>query len=753
MAEVELACTVPVCDKGAEGSIWKTPKLAQEIAFRLLEKHENNSHNVRSGGDIGIERGNKARPRLEKLQRPSISMGCTQQDFRFFKEKWGRYKRSAGDADPDLIRDQLLDCPDDALQKHLSKSLEGRTNSIDEDNLMEEIKRLAVVKQSNLINTVALMNATQDRGEAVRPYVARLRGLAASCDLSTKCGSCNVDVNFVNKFLHLCLVKGLADEDTKHEILSKVDEMSLDDTITFIEARETGKKSIDVLSGSGLSSSHVHKVNSSYKSMKDNQSVRTRKCGKCGENIHNCKPGSKEFKEVCLASDFLCKRCNSRGHFPEFCKNLKKIDGKDDHNDNPRHKDKAGTNTIKVSAHRIGTSPQSTSSENKSKIPSDMKLMMRDRQNMTELAHKEFSDKLGKFVPTKPMIEPNLNISITVEIKAYENHDPPLDCFMIKDFAENYIKHPPFQLLTTADSGAQVNVLGSEFLPNIGLDVSCLLRTKVELDCADGTPASTLGVFMAKIRGKCLDTNQELTSQSMVYVIPGTTCLLSRKTLEDIGCLPRGFPKIGQFTDNSNIAMMGITKYITEEVKEDKILKNKDINVEVEENKIMKNNIRQPKGECDPESDLPCSCPRRNFMDPPEELPMPATASNRKELEDWIKNYYKTSAFNLCKRQHWPETTGPPMKIHTAPDTTPTYIRKPTKIPLHFRDQIRAGLEADVKKGIIERVPDEGVDTWCSQLVIQPKKNGAARRTVDLLRLSKAGLRESHHTRSAVEIA
>ena len=37
--------------------------------------------------------------------------------------------------------------------------------------------------------------------------------------------------------------------------------------------------------------------------------------------------------------------------------------------------------------------------------------------------------------------------------------------------------------------------------------------------------------------------------------------------------------------------------------------------------------VRQPPGECDPESDLPCSCPRRSFADPPEQLPMPETKS------------------------------------------------------------------------------------------------------------------------------
>ena len=42
------------------------------------------------------------------------------------------------------------------------------------------------------------------------------------------------------------------------------------------------------------------------------------------------------------------------------------------------------------------------------------------------------------------------------------------------------------------------------------------------------------------------------------------------------------------------------------------------------------------------------------------------------------------------------------MKIHTREDAPRTYIRKPTKVPLHFREEVKAGLEADVKKGILE---------------------------------------------------
>jgi hypothetical protein len=158
--------------------------------------------------------------------------------------------------------------------------------------------------------------------------------------------------------------------------------------------------------------------------------------------------------------------------------------------------------------------------------------------------------------------------------------------------------------------------------------------------------------------------------------------------------------------------------------------------------------VRQPKVECDPESELPYPCPRRAFVDPPEEMPMTATDSNRKALGEFIRHYEK-SAFNTCKKQHWPVTAGPPMRIQRPEDAVPMYGRKPTRVPLNVMKEVRAGLETDVKKGVLERVPVGEADTWCSHMVIQPKKKRRARRTVDLASLSKAGRHESHHTRSA----
>ena len=64
----------------------------------------------------------------------------------------------------------------------------------------------------------------------------------------------------MNKWVLMSLISGLNDEDTKQAVLSKVEEMTLDITIAFVEARETGKNSVRILSGGGLTSGQVNKV-------------------------------------------------------------------------------------------------------------------------------------------------------------------------------------------------------------------------------------------------------------------------------------------------------------------------------------------------------------------------------------------------------------------------------------------------------------------------------------------------------------
>ena len=67
--------------------------------------------------------------------------------------------------------------------------------------------------------------------------------MAAVCKLTLQC-SCDpqTTVSFADREILHCLVKGLADEDIRRQVLGVVEQMGLDKTVQFIEAEESGKK-------------------------------------------------------------------------------------------------------------------------------------------------------------------------------------------------------------------------------------------------------------------------------------------------------------------------------------------------------------------------------------------------------------------------------------------------------------------------------------------------------------------------------
>ena len=49
-------------------------------------------------------------------------------------------------------------------------------------------------------------------------------------------------MSYADKEILHCFVKGLADEDIRKQVLGMVEEMDLDTTVKFVEAKESGKK-------------------------------------------------------------------------------------------------------------------------------------------------------------------------------------------------------------------------------------------------------------------------------------------------------------------------------------------------------------------------------------------------------------------------------------------------------------------------------------------------------------------------------
>jgi hypothetical protein len=207
-----LECTFVGCTSGEDGGKFKTPAGNLASAITYLNQHREDVHGQPAGAA-----GGPSKVQLSKIPRPEISGGCSQEVIMLFTRKWAQYVRSSNETDPTKLKDQLTNCPNESLRNALYKALWVRIDSISVDNLMKEIEELAVVRQSNNVNTLAMITAKQERDEPVRQFAARLRGLAAVCDLSVTC-SCGRKVSEVDKWVRLSLIGGLNDEDTKQKV-------------------------------------------------------------------------------------------------------------------------------------------------------------------------------------------------------------------------------------------------------------------------------------------------------------------------------------------------------------------------------------------------------------------------------------------------------------------------------------------------------------------------------------------------------
>ena len=129
-----------------------------------------------------------------------------------------------------------------------------------------------------------------------------------------------------------------------------------------------------------------------------------------------------------------------------------------------------------------------------------------------------------------------------------------------------------------------------------------------------------------------------------------------------------------------------------------------------------------------PQPGRPCSCPQR--APPPEmptSLPFPGNEENRHRLERYLLDHYAASAFNVCEHQPLPMMSGPPLSLNIDPKAIPKPCHTPITVPVHWQDEVKAGLDRDVRLGVLEKVPPGTPVTWCHRMVICTKKDGSLR--------------------------
>ena len=465
------------------------------------------------------------------------------------------------------------------------------------------------------------------------------------------------------------VTRGLSDQDIQLDLLGERNQdMTLEEVLRFIEAKEIGKRSASQLHDSYTAASIKTSAEpqiaaaSQYKKSQKHQKLQKQpqqhtesNCYYCGKPGHGHKPSFKDRKTTCKAFGHRCQNCNKDHHYESVCQSTKH--------------DTAQAITSDASFDWLCTSEVAAA---------------------TDVKHHIFDKASGKWVKRNSKQQPL--IQVTISVTDFPNHSLDTKRPLRKTISRQAL----------ADTGCQSCLTGTSIVDQLGLETADLIKVDMKMRTADNKAIPILGAIPLLITTTD-DEGHTVRSKQLTYVTEALhdKIYLSREACTDLGIITPNFPKA---TADYQCAATGDASA--------------------------------------------CNCPAREKPPPPPVLPFPATPENRKKLELFLLDYYKSSTFNKCDRQPLPLMEGPPLHMRVDPNAQPVAYHTPIPVPLHWQAEVKAGLDQDVRLGVLEEVPIGEPVTWCHRMVVCAKKNGKPRRTVDFQPLNMHAVRETHHTPS-----
>ena len=382
-------------------------------------------------------------------------------------------------------------------------------------------------------------------------------------------------------------------------------------------------------------------------------------------------------------------------------------------------------------------------------------------------------DAFGQWKPSNVMPHGKIDINLRVSQSAVQQLSLPV---------LNNAKHT--QVSALADTDAQMCVADWNIAKRLGLEKQDLFAPALSVSVADNSSLELIGAHFL-----VLYNNSGVSTEQLVYFADGVgEFYLSQHALKELKVIPSNFPTIGSCENARAVVSSGpATSGRINEVHGEFSPELRQAHPAVDrENHQSQNTVTPPSRDnsqsfhlgSGPVSQpttaashqsrvstpLPppqvskldhkgrelaaCGCLKRTAPPPvPTTLPFNINPSNVSDVQQWFLDTYASSSFNVCTQQLLPLMTGlPPLRIHIKDDAMPVAIHKPSTIPVHWAEQVKAELEQDIQLGVLERVPSNTPSTWCSRMHVVGKKLGNPRRVVDLREVNAATSRQTHST-------
>ena len=264
-----------------------------------------------------------------KPDRPIINAGIDDREWALFMDTWTRYKSMIGlsDTDEATVRQELRTACSPEVNKLLFEYVGAQILDVcTEVELLSHVKSVAVKTVHKEVHRMAFNKMSQNHGESVTNYVARLKSKAFLCRFEVACPSCDPStVSYADEMVAQRLIAGLSNAEYQRKILSEAASLStLDQKIARLQVLETTEESavelhnISPSSGAAATQHQREKkkfASSSRTSPREGDS--SEKCRWCGRTSH---PEGKSLDRInCPARERTCYSCNRKGHLSSVC--------------------------------------------------------------------------------------------------------------------------------------------------------------------------------------------------------------------------------------------------------------------------------------------------------------------------------------------------------------------------------------------------------------------------------------------------
>lgn len=188
--------------------------------------------------------------KADKVKRPEVGPETSEEEWAYFMARWEGYKKSCQLEGEELLN-QLKECMEESIRKDHFNQFSG-VELKDKETFIEQIRKVAIKKANRAVGREQLARLKWDKGESIWKYVGRIRVLAQVAEYKVQC-VCKKMVPYTDLVIKVQGITGLLDQGIKTDMLShdQVNNWSLEQLVTFVEGKESGKLSAGMLGNSG----------------------------------------------------------------------------------------------------------------------------------------------------------------------------------------------------------------------------------------------------------------------------------------------------------------------------------------------------------------------------------------------------------------------------------------------------------------------------------------------------------------------